>query len=52
MSFAEAEKKVIHLLGNVLEEDAVSTRSSDDPTSRPGWVSERRQREEGGELRT
>ena len=38
MSFPEAERRVVHLLGNVLEENAVSTRSSDDPTYRVGLV--------------
>lgn len=39
MSLLAAEKRGICLLGNVLEENAVSTRSSDDPMSRPGRVS-------------
>jgi hypothetical protein len=46
------EKRGIRLLGDVLEENAVSTRSSDNPTSRPRRVGVRRQREEGRELRT
>jgi hypothetical protein len=41
-------KRVVRLLCDVLEENAVSTRSRDDPTSRPRRVSERRKREGRG----